>query len=336
MAVFSKRRLRDLIATSITGSGWGVLYLSGDNDHPMRFLAYDENESYTVRVYIWNISHGGKTRDKDEFRIQVTGFDHLELEPGNNARTLLLGYWDNNGVFAGFDIRRHMDPLGASPSIQVGREALVDAYANGYGFHVRGNDEVAVAFRPDLLVDYIRDWKTLHDFGSATQYVAVVNQAIAATAGAGAQPNMAGVPAERQTAIKTVTEKVRDKGFRRRVLYAYDHTCAFCGVQLDLIDAAHILPVGHPRSTDETANGISLCPLHHRAFDKSLLTFDGNWQIHFNRREVHRLQGIGHHGGLDDFREALRDFIALPADANLRPRPDFLNLANRERGWRLP
>lgn len=338
----TKRQLRDLIASSITASGWSLFYLSGDNEHPFRFLVYKESESYTVKIYIWNVSHGGATRSAAEYRIQITGVSQFEEEPqpttgSSRPRTLILGYWANNEVFAGFDIRRHLDPLGSSPSIQIGLQALVSASASGFGFHNRGNGEVAVAFRPDLFADYIQMWADLHDFGQDAADIPVVNQVVAETVGAemGDLPDVTGVSAPRQTATRLVTEKVRDAGFRRRVIAAYEHSCAFCGVQLDLIDAAHIVPVGHPEGTDETRNGISLCALHHRAFDKSLVTFDEKWMIHLNNREVARLQSIGHDGGVGEFRDALREIIVLPADAKLRPRAEYVALANRHRNWNL-
>lgn len=334
MAKLSKRQLRDLIAASISGSGWGLLYLSGANEHPFRLLVYREGESYPVKMYVWNISHGGGARrPADEYRIQITGVDQFEPEAGSDrARTLILGYWDDHEVFAGFDVRKHVGHLGFSPSMQIRQHYLVDALANGFAFCPKDNGEVAVAFRPDLMGDYIRDWTALHDLGATPDILPVVTGAVQTTV-AGGVPDLAGMPARRQTAVRMVTEKVRDAGFRKRVIAAYEHRCAFCGVQMDLIDAAHIVPVGHPQSTDETTNGVSLCALHHRAFDKSLVTFDHRWRIRVSNREVNRLRQAGHDGGLPEFRTGLRDVIVLPADPMLRPRADYLNLANTHRGW---
>ena len=49
---------------------------------------------------------------------------------------------------------------------------------------------------------------------------------------------------------------MRDARFRKNVLVAYGYRCAISGIQLDLVDAAHIIPVEHERGTDELRNGI--------------------------------------------------------------------------------
>ena len=46
-----------------------------------------------------------------------------------------------------------------------------------------------------------------------------------------------------------------------------------CGIQLGLIDAAHIIPHSNEKGTDDLDNGISLCPLHHRAYDRAFDLF---------------------------------------------------------------
>lgn len=60
--------------------------------------------------------------------------------------------------------------------------------------------------------------------------------------------------------------------FRVRVLGAYRNQCAMCRLRhTSLLDAAHILPDGHPRGGPVVANGLSLCRLHHAAYDGNLL-----------------------------------------------------------------
>jgi putative restriction endonuclease len=60
--------------------------------------------------------------------------------------------------------------------------------------------------------------------------------------------------------------------FRVRVLRAYANQCAMCRLRYpSLLDAAHILPDGHPRGTPVVPNGLSLCKMHHAAYDENLL-----------------------------------------------------------------
>lgn len=60
--------------------------------------------------------------------------------------------------------------------------------------------------------------------------------------------------------------------FRAQVLRAYASTCAMCRLRHpELLDAAHILPDGHPRGEPVVQNGLALCKIHHAAFDRNLL-----------------------------------------------------------------
>ena len=66
-------------------------------------------------------------------------------------------------------------------------------------------------------------------------------------------------------------ERLHQPVFRDRVLKAYEGRCALCRLkQVDLLDAAHIKPYSD-NGPSETFNGLSLCSLHHRAYDNNLL-----------------------------------------------------------------
>jgi putative restriction endonuclease len=77
-----------------------------------------------------------------------------------------------------------------------------------------------------------------------------------------------------QRAYRMGLTKIRSyqPSFRSRLRHAYNSTCAICRLHhLELFDAAHIRPDGHPRGTPIVPNGITLCKLHHAAFDRNLL-----------------------------------------------------------------
>ena len=83
------------------------------------------------------------------------------------------------------------------------------------------------------------------------------------------------------------------------MLIAYSYRCAFCGVQLNLTDAAHIVPVSHGADVDKTYNGLALCALHHRAYDQSLVTVWEDYTVRISETEEMRLRAIprGRYGG---------------------------------------
>lgn len=154
MARLSKAKLLDLIGSAIEKEGWTVTPLSGPNDHPFRFEMAKRAVRHKVRAYIWNMSHGGgKKRPQNEYRIQITRVPQFQSEPG--GITLILGWSERFGVFSAFDIAHHAQPLGASPSIQIGGKALEQAGEEGLATQAKGNREVAVAVRPDHLTAYI-------------------------------------------------------------------------------------------------------------------------------------------------------------------------------------
>jgi putative restriction endonuclease len=73
-------------------------------------------------------------------------------------------------------------------------------------------------------------------------------------------------------ALRLMRTRLHQAGFRVRVLRAYRSTCAVCRLRHDeLLDAAHILPDGHPNGAAVVPNGLSLCKLHHAAYDANIL-----------------------------------------------------------------
>lgn len=72
--------------------------------------------------------------------------------------------------------------------------------------------------------------------------------------------------------------------FRARVLHAYDRQCAMCRLKHEsLLDAAHILPDWHPHGRPVVPNGLSLCKIHHAAFDQNILGVRPDLVIHVRR-----------------------------------------------------
>jgi putative restriction endonuclease len=84
------------------------------------------------------------------------------------------------------------------------------------------------------------------------------------------------------TGITTI--KRRDPDFRNRVLRAYENRCAICGFDIRMdhtpicLEAAHIKwhTAGGP---DDEKNGLALCTLHHKLFDRGAFTFSEDMKI---------------------------------------------------------
>src|SRR5206468_12226286 len=99
---------------------------------------------------------------------------------------------------------------------------------------------------------------------------AVDDQVVASTDWQAADPAL--VSARRQYVTAVVRRRLHQRGFRERVLRAYQMCCAICRLRHDeLLEAAHILPDGHPRGEPVIPNGLALCKLHHAAFDSYII-----------------------------------------------------------------
>lgn len=331
MLLLSKQELREQVIAAVTLSGWHAIPLDGPDAHPFRLRAVGAADSVVCKVYVWNLTHGGgPVRPADEYRIQVTGVRYFEELRG--GATLILGWWSEAQVFAAFDYQRHRGELGSSPSIQIRESALRNAYAHGLAAQTKGSGEIALAFRPDLFMHYVQNRRGLHELGHSEHDAEVLN-AVAADPYAVTDEDIASVGQARRTTVTTVRQALRDRSFRERVLRAYDRSCAVCAVQLGLVEAAHIVPVSVPDSTDDTSNGMAFCPTHHKAYDAALITIDDEYRVVLSARRVQALQEGHLESGLAAFQAALRPFIVLPAALADRPRAEVLRTGRLIRGW---
>ena len=77
---------------------------------------------------------------------------------------------------------------------------------------------------------------------------------------------------------------IRRAGFRRAIMHIYEYTCAVCELDIrtasgaSITDAAHIIPFSVSYN-DDIRNGMSLCKLHHWAFDTGLISLDDDYQV---------------------------------------------------------
>jgi putative restriction endonuclease len=73
----------------------------------------------------------------------------------------------------------------------------------------------------------------------------------------------------REYVTAVARRRLHQRAFRERVIAAYQHQCALCSLRHDeLLDAAHITPDADPEGEPVVSNGLSLCRLHHAAFDR--------------------------------------------------------------------
>lgn len=167
MASLNKEELFAKVSQTIKDNGWEVSSSTDISQQPVRFEVSKGDINQILRIYIWNLSHGGLGRAENEYRIQVK-VDRFEEE--SNSKALILGYWDEENVFAGFDISKHVGKPGWSASMQIKKEILLEAKKNKVAVYAKENGEIAIAFRPDFFMDYVNDSNDLHSTGILNKY----------------------------------------------------------------------------------------------------------------------------------------------------------------------
>lgn len=126
---------------------------------------------------------------------------------------------------------------------------------------------------------------------------------------------------ERRYAVVEVRARLHQSRFRARVLPAYRNQCTVCRLkEIRLLDAAHIVGDAQERGEPAVSNGLSMCSLHHRAYDKDLVGISPDYVV----RVSNRLLGDDDGPMLGVLKDAHGRTIELPRRAEHRPDPELL------------
>ena len=119
---------------------------------------------------------------------------------------------------------------------------------------------------------------------SATQFVVVTPGAMVGPLDE-QEPAPVEDPIERRYVLRETKVRLHQARFRGRVLPAYMSQCAICRLKEGrLLDAAHIISDLQLAGEATVSNGLSLCSIHHRAFDQHLVGISPEYKVHVSRR----------------------------------------------------
>jgi len=97
---------------------------------------------------------------------------------------------------------------------------------------------------------------------------------------------------ERRYVERVTRQRLHQAMFRGMVIDAYEVRCAVCRLRHgDLLDAAHIIGDREETGLAIIVNGISLCKIHHAAYDRNLLGISGNYVVHINHALLEETDG---------------------------------------------
>ncbi|HEX5467914.1 MAG TPA: HNH endonuclease [Gaiellaceae bacterium] len=136
------------------------------------------------------------------------------------------------------------------------------------------------------------------------------------------EPVLSEDPLERRYAVREMRVRVHQARFRGKVLPAYTSQCAICRLkEVRLLDAAHIVSDADLLGGPTIVNGLSLCAIHHRAFDQDLVAVTPDYGVAVSRRLLEDEDG--------PMLELLKGFhgsqIHLPSRRSQRPDPERLS-----------
>ncbi|AHG00718.1 hypothetical protein HALLA_05705 [Halostagnicola larsenii XH-48] len=126
---------------------------------------------------------------------------------------------------------------------------------------------------------------------------------------------------EDSTEFTESRRRARDHAFAELVKDAYDYSCAICGSSRETpagnpeVEAAHIYPKREGGS-DDVRNGLTLCKLHHWAFDTGWLAISDEHEI--------LVKDAPNRDGYYEFKQLESDLIRLPERDDAEPHPVFL------------
>jgi putative restriction endonuclease len=127
-------------------------------------------------------------------------------------------------------------------------------------------------------------------------------------------------PDVRSYALSLTKVRLHQRAFRARVLLAYGGKCSICRLKhAELLDAAHIIADGQPNGQPVVPNGLSLCKIHHAAFDHKILGIRPDLSLHVRPDVLDEVDGWMLKGGIQEVHN--KNLEILPRAKLAQPDP---------------
>ncbi len=297
----------DVVRISDAGVGWPALGSLCVDGHWV-----------DVALYVGPVGLSHRERDELERRFQNPG-GNRPIEKHRGRHLLLLGLWEHDELLSlDQPLLVSADPIhrlnrATRFSVFVSTNTLRLALHTGWAEDPNATGETIRCFAPALLpTSYSADL-----YGASPDADAM--RAVIDGSGLLARIQPDSGAAER--ARRASSTLVRDARFSRRVVAAYGGLCAMCGLNSDLVEAAHIYPVAAPRSSDEPWNGVALCPNHHATFDRHLVAVNPVTSEIVFANSIE--EGVATSTALRSLVDGTFRCLAAPQASALRPRAEM-------------
>lgn len=122
----------------------------------------------------------------------------------------------------------------------------------------------------------------------------------------------------------TVKRRLHQRGFRERVIAAYQSQCAFCQLRHEeLLDAAHIIPDKDKEGVPSVNNGLALCKIHHAAFDQHIIGVTPDYEIKVKGNVLREKDGPMLKHGIQELQDKK---LILPRSKKAWPNQELLDM----------
>jgi putative restriction endonuclease len=138
-----------------------------------------------------------------------------------------------------------------------------------------------------------------------------------------------GDSARREYITRLTRQRMHQQAFRERVLLAYHQCCAVCRIRhRPLLDAAHIVADSDPLGIPIVANGLSLCKIHHAAFDYNIMGIRPDLIVEVREDVLREVDGPMLKHGIQELHHTR--LLVVPHRSSDKPRTDFLEERYRQ------
>jgi putative restriction endonuclease len=319
--------LKYLLIDSLKQYSEDISYISGNNPY-----TFSINKKI-VHIFIHNVHESGSGRtNPDECRIQVNKTPNFLAAKNSGKPVLFFGYFADENIFTAWNPFIQTERINTRKTISLYSRFSIQKKAEqqGISVYVDNDAQVIISFKPEYLGLYIENFPEMHQSNEQTLLELIRKSDLSEETEKEFGEH---IDIERQKFTVTHKRFKRDAGFKERIYNAYEGRCAICGIQLELVEAAHIIPHSHEKGTDDVKNGVCLCALHHKAFDNALIYIKEDYSIKINSSKVEYLEKIHRDGGISKFTSLQQDEkIKLPSSHIYYPSLEFIKIANHIRG----
>ena len=144
----------------------------------------------------------------------------------------------------------------------------------------------------------------IDDDPSASSFRIMVDEAKAVMGRESWLPDSEGILRRRYITVE-VQQRLHQVAFRAHVLRAYHQACSICSLRHpELLEAAHIFKDTHPKGIPAVSNGLSMCAIHHKAFDKNILGITPDYSVIIREDVLEETDGPMLQWGLQAFQDS--------------------------------